>query len=241
MSSRHNRVASAGVVGGMKPVLAVVALAGTVTLVTACSGGGASPAAVSAGSVSPVVSASPVNSGTIGVSPPVTVAEVRAAGGVYRLPLPFPSVTATPYGVYVSWDVTSHGRATSDVLARIDPPSGRITVSVLTDGFGQALAADGRAETELLRGARHRARPHVAAPRRHRQRHRAGDRQPVPVLPAQHRQPDPQPGADSGSLPGHGSHASSLRKTRAEPQAHSRQADGDQDPLQHDCVANEDI
>ena len=215
----------------MKPVLAVVALAGTVTLVTACSGGGASP----------VVSASPVSSDTIGISPTVTVAEVRAAGGVYRLPLPFPSVVATPYGVYVSWDVTSYGHATSDVLARIDRPSGKITVSVLTDGFGQALAADGRAETELLRGARHRARPRVAAPRRHRQRHRAGDRQPVPVLPAQHRQPDPQPGADSGSLPGHGSHASSLRKTRAEPQAHSRQADGDQDPLQHDCVANEDI
>ena len=142
MSSRHNRVASAGVVGGMKPVLAVVALAGTTTLVAACSGGGASPAAVSAGSISPVVSASPVNPGTIGVWPPVTVAEVRAAGGVYRLPLPFPSVTATPYGVYVSWDVTSHGRATSDVLARIDPPSGKITASVLTGGFGQALAAD---------------------------------------------------------------------------------------------------
>jgi streptogramin lyase len=90
-----------------------------------------------------VVSASPVNSGAIGVSPPVTVAEVRAAGGVYRLPLPFPSVAATPYGVYVSWDVTSYGRATSDVLARIDPPSGTITASVLTDGFGQAVAADG--------------------------------------------------------------------------------------------------
>jgi hypothetical protein len=90
-----------------------------------------------------VVSASPVGSGTIGVSPPVTVAEVRAAGGVYRLPLPFPSVTATPDGVYVSWDVTSYGHATSDVLARIDPASGRITASVLTDGFGQALAADG--------------------------------------------------------------------------------------------------
>jgi hypothetical protein len=29
------------------------------------------------------------------------------------------------------------------VLARIDPPSGRITASVLVDGFGQALAADG--------------------------------------------------------------------------------------------------
>ena len=143
MSSRHNRVASAGVVGGTKPALAVVALAGTATFVTACSGAGASPAAVSAGSVSPVVSASPVNSDTIGVSPPVTVAEVRAAGGVYRLPLPFPSVTATPYGIYVSWDVTSHGRATSDVLARIDPPSGKITASVLVDGFGQARAADG--------------------------------------------------------------------------------------------------
>lgn len=136
-------MASAGVVGGMKPVLAMVALAGTAMLVMACSGAGASPAAVSAGSVSPVVSASPVNSDPIGVSPPVRVAEVRAAGGVYRLPLPFPSVTATPYGIYVSWDVTSHGRATSDVLARIDPPSGKITASVLVDGFGQALAADG--------------------------------------------------------------------------------------------------
>jgi hypothetical protein len=107
----------------MKPVLAVVALAGTATLVTACSGAGASPAAVSAGSVSPVVSVSPVNSDTIGISPPVTVAEVRAAGGVYRLPLPFPTVTATPYGTYVSWDVTSHGRAASDMLTRIDPPA----------------------------------------------------------------------------------------------------------------------
>lgn len=139
----------------MKPVLAVVALAGTVTFVTACSGAGASPAAVSAGSVSPVVSASPVSSGTTGVSPPVTVAEVRAAGGVYRLPLPFPSVAATSYGVYVSWDVTSYGHATSDVLARIDPASGRITASVLTDGFGQALAADGSlwvaAGSEVLR------------------------------------------------------------------------------------------
>ncbi|HLK78432.1 MAG TPA: hypothetical protein VKU77_32885 [Streptosporangiaceae bacterium] len=127
----------------MKPVLALVALAGTATLVAACSGGGAGPDGVSAGRVSPVVSAPPVNSGAIGVSPPVTVAEVRAAGGVYRLPLPFPSVAATPYGVYVSWDVTSYGRATSDVLARIDPPSGTITASVLTDGFGQAVAAGG--------------------------------------------------------------------------------------------------
>src|SRR5580658_6819625 len=135
-------MAFAGVLGGMKPVLAVVALAGSATLVTACSGGGG-PAGVSAGSVSPVVSASPVGSGTIGVSPPVTVAEVRAAGGVYRLPLPFPSVTATPSGVYVSWDVTSYGHMRSDVLARIDPASGKITASVLTDGFGQALAADG--------------------------------------------------------------------------------------------------
>jgi hypothetical protein len=73
----------------------------------------------------------------------VTVAEVRAAGGVYRLPLPFPSVAATPSGVYVSWDVTSYGHTTSDVLARIDPASGKITASVLTDGFGQAVAADG--------------------------------------------------------------------------------------------------
>ena len=82
---------------------------------------------------------------TTGVSPPVTVtvAEVRAAGGVYRLPLPFPAVTVTSYGVYVSWDVTSYGHATSDVLARIDPASGKITASVLTGGFGQALAADG--------------------------------------------------------------------------------------------------
>jgi hypothetical protein len=138
----HNHMASAGVLGGMKPILAVVALASTVTLVTACSDGGG-PVGVSAGSASQVVRASPVSSGTIGVSPPVTVAKVRAAGGVYRLPLPFPSVTATPYGVYVSWDATSHGHATSDVLARIDPASGRITASVLTDGFGQALAADG--------------------------------------------------------------------------------------------------
>jgi hypothetical protein len=64
----------------MKPILAVVALAGAATLVTACSGAGAGPVAVSAGSVSPVVSASPVNSDTIGVWAPVTVAEVRAAG-----------------------------------------------------------------------------------------------------------------------------------------------------------------
>lgn len=127
----------------MKPVLAVVALAGAATLVTACGGAGARTAAVGAGSVSPVVSVSPANPGTGGVSAPVSVAEVRAAGGVYRLPLPFPAVTATPYGVYVSWDVTSQGRATSDVLARIDPASGKITASVLTDGFGQALAADG--------------------------------------------------------------------------------------------------
>lgn len=142
ISSRHNRVASAGVVGGMKSVLAVVALAGTATLAAACTGAGAGPDGVSAGG-SPVVSASPVSSGTTGVSPPVTAAEVRAAGGVYRLPLPFSSATATPYGVYVSWDVTSYGHATRDVLARIDPASGRITASVLTDGFGQALAAGG--------------------------------------------------------------------------------------------------
>lgn len=74
---------------------------------------------------------------------------------MYRLSLPFPSVTATAYGVYVSWDVTSHGGPTSDVLARIDPPSGKITASVLTDGFGQAVAADGSlwvtTGSELLR------------------------------------------------------------------------------------------
>jgi len=38
MSARHNRVASEGVISGMKQVLAVVALAGTVTFATACSG-----------------------------------------------------------------------------------------------------------------------------------------------------------------------------------------------------------
>jgi hypothetical protein len=128
----------------MKPFLALAALAGTATLVTSCTGasGGASasPASLGRAGLSPA-SPSPVNSATIGVSPPVTVtvAQVQAAGGVYRLALPDPSVTATPGGVYVSWYVTN----ASDVLARIDAVTGRITASVRLHGFGRALAAGG--------------------------------------------------------------------------------------------------
>jgi len=141
----------------VKQLLAITAVAATTAFVTACAGPGASPAvgrqhSVSSASAGP----SPVNSATIGISPPVTLAEVQAAGGVYRLPLPQPaSVTATPGGVYVSWYVTDGGRPGSYLMARIDPATGKVKAAVRLDGFDCALAADGSlwvaAGVELLR------------------------------------------------------------------------------------------
>lgn len=119
--------------------MAIIALAaGASALLTACGGPDASPASATPSSPAPV------NSATIGISPPVTVADVDAAGGVYRLPLPQPEyVIATPDGVYVSWYVTNGANPGSYMLARIDPATGRIRASVRLDGFGGALAADG--------------------------------------------------------------------------------------------------
>lgn len=158
--SSRNHAPCTAVLSGVKQLLAITAVAGTTAFATACAGPGASPAAggqpsVSSASAS-VASPSPVDSAAVGISPPVTLAEVQAAGGVYRLPLPQPpSVTATPGGVYVSWYVTNGGRPGSYLMTRIDPATGKIKAAVRLDGSGRALAADGSlwvaADGELLR------------------------------------------------------------------------------------------